>query len=111
MPLPNILFPPDGEQGLSEWSFAHQQDHNEIAQAVNRILGTSLTFYQLDPVNWNDRKSWLLQHQSAHTDFNQILQLSGQDLQSVDLDKPDELRAWMYEQFIEHQSARARLGI
>lgn len=111
MPLINILYPPEGDTGLAEYAFAHAQDHIEIATAANKILGVNLQIYVLDPMRWNDIKGWLLRHQSAHTDFNQLLQLPGQDLQSVDFEKPDQARAWFFQVFTEHQNARARLGI
>ncbi len=111
MPLVNCLYPPDGERGLAEWSFSHAQDHIEIIQGIRNILGINRNIYILDPVNWNDRKGFLLLHQAAHTDMNQVLQLPGQDLQSVDFDKPDQSKAWFFQQFTEHQNARARLGI
>jgi hypothetical protein len=111
MPLVNILYPPSGADGFAEWLFSHQQDHNEISGGALKILGANLPQYILDPMQQSDIKSWLLRHQQAHTDMNSLLGLAGQDLQDVDFEQSDQIRAWMYQNFTEHQAARTRLGI
>jgi hypothetical protein len=111
MPLPHILYPPPGEDGMRSWVFAHWQDHLEIVGAINRKLGTNLQVYVIDPLPMTDMRSWLQRHQYYHNDMNGLFQIQGSDLQGLDLKDPEIVRQWMFENFQEHQAVRAVLGI
>jgi hypothetical protein len=111
MPLPFILQPPPGKDGFREWMFAHSQDHEEIREGIQTLKGVNLPIYVLDPVSQDDFQGWLERHQQAHNDMNGILNLSGEDLTGLDPSRPEQLQAWMFLNFHEHQSARQVLAI
>ena len=108
--LAQTIYPPPGEAGWKYWAFVHGQTHAQIVQGAGK-LGLQLFQYQLDPIAPWDLKGWLLRHQAAHSDANQLLGLRGNDLQSVDFKDPKELRQWMYYNWQEESAICTRLGI
>jgi hypothetical protein len=111
MPLPHILYPPPGEEGMRTWIFQHWQDHLAIVDSINAQLGTNLQLYVIDPMPQKDMRSWLQRHQYFHNDMNGLFQIQGSDLQGLDLKDPEIVRQWMWTNFQEHQSVHAVLGI
>jgi len=110
MALPHILYPPPGAEGMRSWLFAHWQDHLAIVDDLNRKLGLNLPVYVIDPLPQKDMRSWLQRHQAYHIDMNGLLQIQGSDLQGLDLKDPENVRQWMFQNFLEHQAIRAVLG-
>ena len=111
MGLPNILTPPGGESGWSEYWFQHFQDHLEILEAIQKQYNVKLTEYLIDPWLDSDKEGILERHQQYHSDMNAALKLAGNDLSDVDFKKGNELKAWIYLNYFEHSNARQTLGI
>jgi len=111
MGLPNLLYPPTGESGWREYWFQHFQDHLDILQAIQKDFNVKLTEYIIDPWVDSDKDGILERHQQYHNDFNAALNLPGNDLSDVDFKKENEVKAWLYLNFVEHQSAHQSLGI
>ena len=104
------FYPPQGEAGWKQWTFAESQIHFEIVQAAQK-LGVKLPTYQIDPFAVWDVKGWLLRHQGYHSDMCRAFGVEGKDLQSVDFADPKQLRSWMNENYMEMQAVAAFLGI
>jgi hypothetical protein len=108
--LLNIFSTPEEQ---AEWSFAHQDQHMKINNAIFEKNGTELPLYDLDPMP--DPKdpnlgAWAYNHQAAHTDFDGILGIAGDDLTSVDFSKQDQVESWIRLHFFEHYQAQSILG-
>lgn len=111
MPLPFILYPPPGAEGLRSWMFIHHQDHLEIVNAVQKQLGLTLKDYIIDPMPLKDFRIYLARHQHYHDDMNGLFRIQGSDLQGLDLKSPEIVRQWMWTNFQEHVAVRTVLGI
>lgn len=93
------------------WSFAHQQSHLAIAQAIAASGGATLASYQLDPIPPDDERGWLERNQESHNDMNEAIGTQSSDLLDTDLSDDRQLQSWVYLHFLEHQTAEQRLGI
>lgn len=113
MSLPTLLNVPRTRNEWDAWSFAHRTHHAAIRQAIYAESHTSdnLFEYQLDPIPQDQIQDWLARNQQSHDDMNQVLDLQGVDLESVDVKDPKQLAAWIYIHWQEHQSAAIALGI
>lgn len=100
---------PDDARMRNWWTLHHSEDHKEIVQAILAQKSISLTMYQLEPYNEQDKNGWLIRHQQMHDDFNAVLGLPGNNLENINPDKDRETLAIMH--FKEHYNARALLGI
>ena len=111
MGLPNIFYPPPGDDGWKEFWFFHFQDHLEIMQKIQKFKNVKLTEYPIAP--WmNEGKDVILElHQQYHNDLNEQLGLNGNDLSSLNFEKQGEVRSWVYLNYEEHYNARRKLGI
>lgn len=103
--------PTGGMENMSLWSFAHAKQHQAIIDAIRVQTGTSLSFYELDPINVLGVQEWLFRHQQAHNDFNALLGLPGDDLSVNVFDNDLALQSWLYQNFREHQAANQLLNI
>lgn len=95
----------------SRWSFNNKTAIDEIRQAILAQKSVNLPQYVLDPINFNAFYNWLTVNQQAHNDFNGVLHLQGDDLESVDIRDERQLEAWIYLNYQEIYSARAALNI
>jgi hypothetical protein len=111
MPLAQILHIPEGKDGLLFWSFSHDQQHQQIVQALNSKFALSLPVYILNPISETDFEGWITRHQQAHNDFNAALNFNGADLSGLDLNDPKKVQAFEWFNFVEHQNACAILGL
>ena len=99
------------EKIKEEWYFAHANDHRDILQALQNAQSVKLTDYILYPYDDRDEQDWLIRHQSMHNAFNGLLGYDGTDLNRVDLNDPSQQEDWISQNYTEHYSARAALGI
>ena len=114
MPLPLILEIPNDPRGWDSYSFAHQLDHTEIQEAVQKQKSINLPVLELYPVDPQNKEAfaiWADLHAQAHDDFNSVLGIPGNDLTNLDLKDPASVRTWLFMNFQEHQNARQVLGI
>lgn len=111
MPSSSLLNIPRTEEQWAIWSFNHAQQHVEIIQAVKQDIGTDLSQYQLDPINFTDIRSWLERHQQTHVDMNVALNLQSIDLQQVDLKDENQLNSFIYYNWLQHITVNQLLGI
>lgn len=109
--LATLLTPPQTPEDWNIWSFAHERDHLDIAQAIVAAGGPTFQDYQLDPIPAFDIRSWLQRNQQAHHDMNGVLRLQSADLQRVDLEDENQARAWIWSHYSEHNAARTALRI
>ena len=92
------------------WVYAHSEDHDEIRQAAVTFNGSKLNQYILDPIP-QDRQKWMRDHQSAHDEMNAALGLTGIDISVIDLEDPQAVRGWLWQNFVEHLAARSKMAI
>lgn len=111
MSLAHILYPAPTDDGLVEWGWQHYQHHLSILSGLKTSKGISGTLYRIYPVNFDDMRSWAYQHQLQHNDFNQALDLGGNDITKLDYKDQRQFDAWLYQHFTEHQAAAERLKL
>ena len=114
MPNSSLLNVPNSLEAWNQWSFNHAQEHINIIQAIQNLKGVQLTQYQLDPVNFTNKKAvddFLERHQQTHIDMDGVLGIQSTDLQDTDLSDPKKLQAWIYSNWLEHNAANQELGI
>lgn len=109
MSLAMVMHPPPGDNGLSEWSFAHSQHHLLVVQSIRTLTGIVLPTYVIDPIP-KDFKGWAEKNQAFHNDANGILGTDGSDLQTVEWEDSEERESWMFLHFEEHLAWVKRLG-
>lgn len=95
----------------NRWSFNHAQDHLLIIQTIQQQGGPSLAEYQLDPINFGDTFNFLRLHAQTHLEMNEALQLQSIDLSETDFSDPNQVNAWVYSNYQEHNNVHLRLGI
>lgn len=108
--LPCLLNAPSTAEDWMRWGFHHRQSHDAIVSAING-KGGKLVEYQLDPVTLDRITDWLDRDQQAHNDMNAALGTQGADLTEVDFANANQVQAWIWLEFQEHQRAEAALGI
>ena len=96
---------------LDAFSFANQDHHFRIVDAIRRELGVTLTKYILDPVTRADENRWAQQHAQMHLDMNAVLRLASTDLSGVDFQNPDLLASWLSIHANEHFLASIALKV
>jgi hypothetical protein len=106
-----LLNPPRTEPEWLRFSFNHSQDHLEIIQAIRAQKNVSLNQYPIEPMSLQDLGGFLIRHAQYHQDFNGTLGLPANDLTQVDPKDPASVDFWIFQNFQEHQTARAVLKI
>jgi hypothetical protein len=86
--------------------------------ATATSAGVSLTFgyppftsYILDPINLQDARVFLQDHQLAHNAINGALGTLGNDLQDLDWQDEQQVKAWLDLDWTEHQTWQQVTGI
>lgn len=102
---------PKSENAIASWSFQHDQEHRAIVIGIGIRFQITLQDYILDPIATFDIENWFRRHQTAHNDFNGVLQLDGSDLTSVDVNNAEQFQAWIELHANEHFNASRVLGI
>lgn len=103
--LANLLNVPKTVEEWAVFSYAHRDQHQQIRQAIQARTGINLTEYQIDPIALDDFPTFLTANQNMHNDFNGILKTQGDDLSQLDPRDQEQLTAWVYLHFREHQAA------
>ncbi len=90
--------------------FAHWQDHNNIVDTIR--LKQTLLFprYNLYPFLDQVQLRWMMDHQQAHNDFNNLYGLPSHDLQSVDLKDEGSFTRWLHQHWMEHVAIQKALA-
>jgi hypothetical protein len=96
---------------LNEMSFSNQDQHRQIARAVQAQQGIALNVYPLDPIPAYDLTGWLQLHQQAHNDMASVLNIGNYDLSSLDFQNQGQVAAWVRLHFSMHQQAAQILGL
>lgn len=109
--LVTLLNVPRSPADWQRWSFAHRDSHATIASAVLAQGRGVLPEYQLDPIPDDDVPGWLSRNQQAHNDMNKAIGAQSSDLQDTDFTVPQQLEAWVYLHFLEHQTAEQALKV
>lgn len=102
---------PEDENDRNRWTFSHSTEHLAIINAVRAQKGVSLVEFLLDPFEPAAEETWLMSHQQAHDQFNDVLGLPGSDLQSYDFKTPQGRKELAFLHFREHQAANAALAL
>ena len=111
MSLASVLYPSPTQSGWKEWSFANFQHHLAIDKGLLQVKGYSYNPLRLWPVDENDFRDFLQQHQQSHNVFNDVLGIAGRDLSQLDLKNKDHRDSWFFEHYIQHQAAAQILGL
>ena len=70
-----------------------------------------IPFYILNPINPDDQRQFLLDHQLSHNFINAALGTLGNDLQDLDFRNQEQVSSWLDLNFIEHQTWEQVAGI
>lgn len=97
--------------GLSQFSFANNDEHVRINSAVLGQFNIRLPSYVLDPIAVADPANWLYMHQDIHNQTNSVLGIAGNDISDVDFNNPGQLSSWIWLHAQEHYQAAQILGI
>jgi hypothetical protein len=106
-----LLNVPRSHDDWQRWSFAHNQSHLAINQAILTQKGVNNAAYQLDPIPDDDIPNWLTRNQEAHNDMNAAIGTQSSDLEDTDFRDQRQLESWIYLHFLEHQTAEQILGV
>lgn len=109
--LPVLLNVPRTPEQWAIFTLHHRTSHDLIRQTIRAKSGTDLSDFIIDPIPFNAVKQWLEANQQLHTDMNTALGTQGSDLEEVDITKERELQVWIYQHYLEHQTAEQTLGI
>lgn len=102
---------PHTPEQLAQWAFINQSQHRDTIRRIYELTKIALPEYILDPLNPKDLDSWNYQHQLMHNQMNQILSISGFDIDSFDFEDQSTLENVIALHANEHYQAAAILGI
>lgn len=111
--LASLLNIPTSSTEFMIWAFAHMDQHRKIVDAIYEQHKIALPEYILDPMpNPKDPNfgAWTYAHQSAHSDFDALLNIAGNDLTGVDFSQADQASSWIRLHADEHIQAQQVLG-
>ena len=112
MPLYGLLgFDVKSPESREQWVLWHSQDHQEIHQAIQNVLGTNLVIYQLYPMDLKNLEQWAAWHQQTHDDENSATGLAGNDLSEMNFKDPKKANEWHFNHFKEHLALRSKFSI
>jgi hypothetical protein len=110
MPLIGLLSTLDSPEVVSQWSFQHAQDHNEIDQHL-LALGVVSPQVPLDPMPAFDQaEAWLFSHALKHQAMNAAYGLTGDDLGHFDLAQQQQLTEFADLNYSEHDAVHQTGG-
>jgi hypothetical protein len=109
--LPLLYNIPKTQNDWNIWSLNHAASHKKILQAIKIQKTLPLSQYSLDPIPFNAFDIFLNNNQQAHNDMLRALGISGADLQQVDVNNENQLRAWVYLHAKEHAEAEMALKV
>lgn len=103
--LASLYNVPVDDIGFLEFSFANVDEHRKILQKLRLSYGIRLTEYIIDPIPMFDFPTWARRHQQMHNQQNAVLGITGNDLSTIDLNRKDQLAAWINLHAQEHYQA------
>ena len=109
--LANLLAVPKTPEEWAVFSYSHRDQHTQIRQAIQAQGGGNLTEYVMDPIASDEFQTFLEANQNSHNDMNGVLHLQGNDLSQLDPRDQNQLEAWIYLHFREHQAAANALHV
>lgn len=93
------------------WLFHHRLSHDAIRRAILAQKRINLTDYQIYPVDQGTLPQFLQNNSQLHIEMDALVGALSADLESVDFKNDNERKAWIWEHYLEHQTAEAKLGI
>jgi hypothetical protein len=102
---------PGDERQEAHWSIMHMVLHRSENQAILTQFHVILPEYILDPVNWDDPRLWLQQHQLMHNYIDQGLGIDGENLTDVDWSDLGSRAGWIQAHAQLHQLETNALGL
>lgn len=87
---------PQTELDWDRWSFSNADALNQIVSDIAAQKNVTLPTYQVWPIAFDDLDNFLDANQQAHSDFNGVLGLNGNDLLHVDLKDPNQRQSWIW---------------
>jgi hypothetical protein len=114
MSLATLLNLPTTNHLIQQFSFANQDSHRKIADAVfAQMKGMVIPVFAVDPIPLfpGGLLDWSLSHQAMHNVQNEILGIQGEDLTSLDFQDEAQLSSWILQHFNEHYLAESKLGV
>lgn len=110
MSLASLYNIPRDRIGLNRFSFVNQDQHAQIRDRL-AAAGLVLPFFVIDPIPDGAIGVWAYNHQEMHNAQNAALGILGSDLTDIDINKADQLAAWISIHASEHYQAAQILGI
>jgi hypothetical protein len=111
MSLADILYRPKTPQQQRDWDWSHNQVHLLVRLQIQAQHKVNLPIYPIEPVNWEQPKSWLKLHAAFHDDANGVLKTEANDLETVDWADPEQRDAWIEIHYQEHRNWAGLLKI
>lgn len=111
MSLADVLYRPKTPQQQRDWDFAHNQHHLLVRQSIQGQTKVNLPIYPIEPVNWEQPKSWLKLHAQWHTDANGVLKTEANDLETINWDDAAQRDSWIEIHYQEHRDWASILKI
>lgn len=111
MTLATLQNVPQTDQEWLAFSFANQDHHNLLNAALNTQKGVNNPPTVLDPIAFFDFQNWLRRHAQAHSVYDTTLNLLASDFTSVDIKDKNQLEAWIFLHWSDHQQVAAKLGV
>ena len=95
---------PHTPEEWSIWSYAHRDKHQQAAARIQTIYNENLTQYPIDPIALDDFDDFLNANPRLHNDINGVLGTQGSDLTQADLTDVNQLAAWVWLHYKEHDT-------
>lgn len=111
MSVADVFNVPGDEFQEAKWSALHLALHRDQNRAIFLQYAVILPEYILDPVNWEDPRLWLQQHQLMHNYMDQVLGIGQENLTEVEWDDPGSRSGWIQAHAQLHQQETNALSI
>lgn len=111
MSLASIFNIPGDAPTMAAWSFSHMAHHRDIIRRLYQTRGLVLDEYAIDPINMDNIKGFLDQHQIMHQQFSSVLGLPGFDLAEVTWTDRGQRGVWIDLNARAHRAASDLLGV
>lgn len=109
--LAALLNTPTSNEEWQHFSFDHRDSHDRIRAAILQQRNVNLADYQVDPINPQNTQQFLENNSNLHTEMNEVLRSQSSNVEDVDFNDPNQLRAWIALHYQEHLNAEQLLGI
>ncbi len=111
MSLASLYNVPRDENDWYVWSFANQDSHTRIAEALLSQKNIQTTVLALDPIPSFAIEEWLRRHQQMHNEMDGALGIDASDFTIPDFRNAAEVEQWLRAHADEHTEAENMLGI